>query len=260
MPRQIITRRDAIRYAAGRIAITVAMTVTVTAISVVEHLGTDRSATVSVGWVLFFAILSSAIVSTLLSGALSYRSALLLRQLALARAELERVSRTDHLTGLLNRRGFEAAATRLLDEALLAEREVVALMGDIDHFKSINDRFGHEFGDRVIAEIGGILRRFGEANNVLIARHGGEEFAALFVGISAEQAVAYAESLRELCRIELTLGDAIVHVTLSFGLTSHLGETKLSSILRWADQALYQAKERGRDRTVQVEATHIVAA
>lgn len=239
---------------------TLALTVAVTATGVVLHLGTDPDATVRVGVVITFALLSSAIVSSVLSGALSYRSALLLQRLTLAETELLRVSRTDPLTGLLNRRGFDEAAAKALQQAHLDNREVVALIGDIDRFKSINDRFGHEFGDRVIADIGGVLRRFAADHDVLIARHGGEEFAALFVGISAEQATEYAERLLEHCRLEVMLGATTLPVSLSIGLTSHVGETDLSSIMRWADRALYQAKERGRDRVVQLEAAQIAAA
>jgi diguanylate cyclase (GGDEF)-like protein len=206
------------------------------------------------------AIMVSVVVSTLLSGALSYRSALLLQQLTKAQAELLRVSRTDPLTGLLNRRGFDEAAVAVLHQARQANREVVALMGDIDHFKSVNDHYGHEFGDRVLCEIGGVLQRFAASHGALVARHGGEEFVALFVGVSAAQAVQYAETLRELCRTEVMLGAATAPITLSIGLTSHVGETELSSLMRWADRALYQAKERGRDRVVQVDATRAVAA
>uniref|UniRef100_Q07K06 diguanylate cyclase n=1 Tax=Rhodopseudomonas palustris (strain BisA53) TaxID=316055 RepID=Q07K06_RHOP5 len=260
MPSQVVTRRDAIRYAAGRVAITVSLTATVTSVAVIAHLGADPSVTVPVGMVTASAIMVSVVVSTLLSGALSYRSALLLQQLTKAQAELLRVSRTDPLTGLLNRRGFDEAAVAVLQQARQANREVVALMGDIDHFKSVNDHFGHEFGDRVLCEIGGVLQRFAASHGALVARHGGEEFAALFVGVSAAQAVQYAETLRELCRTEVRLGAATAPITLSIGLTSHIGETELSSIMRWADRALYQAKERGRDRVVQVEATRTVAA
>ena len=148
------------------------------------------------------AIAVSVIVSASLSGAMSYRSALLLRQLTLTRAELVRMSRTDPLTGLLNRRGFDDAAAAMLAQAQRADREVVALMCDIDRFKSINDRFGHDFGDRVLVRIGGILRDFAAANDMLIARHGGEEFAALMVGVSADHAIRYAEALRRLCSTE----------------------------------------------------------
>lgn len=248
-----------ISYVAGRVAITLAMTLMITATCVTLHLGTDFSAEVPVGVVVTFSLLCSAIVSTALSAALSYRSARLLQQLTQAQADLERVARTDPLTGLLNRRGFDTAASLALARASQDRREVVALMGDIDHFKSINDRFGHEFGDRVIAEMGGVLRRFAASHDVLIARHGGEEFAALFVGVAAERAVEHAEALREMCRTELLMGATAVPVTLSIGLTSHVGETDLSSIMRWADLALYQAKERGRDCVVRAEAARTVA-
>jgi diguanylate cyclase (GGDEF)-like protein len=127
-------------------------------------------------------------------------------------------------------------------------------MCDIDRFKSINDQFGHEFGDRVLAEIGGILRCFAEVNDLLIARHGGEEFAVLLVGVDAEQAVRHAETLRDLCSTNVVLDNVSAQITVSIGLTAHLGETDLSSIMRCADQALYQAKERGRNRVVRIEA------
>jgi diguanylate cyclase (GGDEF)-like protein len=127
-------------------------------------------------------------------------------------------------------------------------------MCDIDRFKSINDQFGHEFGDHVLAEIGSILRSFAEANDLLIARHGGEEFAALLVGANAEQAICHAETLRDLCSTVVALDNVVAQITVSIVLTSHVGETDLSSIMRCADQALYQAKDRGRNRVVQIDA------
>jgi diguanylate cyclase (GGDEF)-like protein len=260
MANQVTTNRDAIRYAAGRVVITAGLTALVTSIAVVAHLGGDFDATVPVGGVIRSSILVSVIVSATLSGALSYRSALVLRQLTMARAELLRISRTDQLTGLLNRRGFDETATEILQQARRANCEVVALMCDIDRFKSINDQFGHEFGDRVLVEIGAILRRFAEANNLLIARHGGEEFAALLVGVSAEQAVRHAETLRDLCSTEVVFENCAAPITVSVGLTSHVGETDLSSMMRCADRALYQAKDSGRNRVVQIEAMRRPAA
>ncbi|KIZ39726.1 MULTISPECIES: GGDEF domain-containing protein [Rhodopseudomonas] len=259
MTSQVLTRRDIVRYTAGRVAITVSLTGLVTAITVVLHLGGDLSATVPVGQVILSSILVSVIVSASLSAALSYRSALVQQQLTLARTELARAARTDPLTGLLNRRGFDEAATAILEQAQ-SDHEVVALMCDIDRFKSINDQFGHEFGDRVLAEIGGILRRFAEANDLLIARHGGEEFAALLVGANAEHAVCRAEALRDLCATAVAVDEASVQITVSIGLTSHVGEIDLSSIMRLADQALYQAKDRGRNRVVQIDVTPETAA
>jgi diguanylate cyclase (GGDEF)-like protein len=88
------------------------------------------------------------------------------------------MSRTDQLTGLLNRRGYLEAATGVLAKAKAAKSSAVALMCDIDRFKAINDQFGHDFGDKVLIEIGETIRAFGDEHGTLVARHGGEEFVA----------------------------------------------------------------------------------
>jgi PleD family two-component response regulator len=95
-----------------------------------------------------FGITTGVIISALLAGGLSYRSALVMQELTLTRAELLRISRTDQLTGLLNRRGFDEAAIPALRKAQDASLPTVVLMCDVDRFKAINDRFGHEFGDK----------------------------------------------------------------------------------------------------------------
>lgn len=250
---QLFTRRDAIRHTAGRVAVAVSLTVVLTLGLLLMAFGADPDAIVRAGFV-FKAVLCIAIViAALLTAGLSYRSALMMQELTLTRAELLRISCTDQLTGLLNRRGFDAAASALLVEACEANAPVVALMCDIDHFKSINDRYGHEFGDKVLIRIGDVLRAFADANAILIARHGGEEFAALLVGVNAEQAMIYAETLRRLCSIEVPSEGASVHVTVSVGLTSPQRETDLSTIMRCADQALYAAKELGRNRVERVD-------
>jgi GGDEF domain-containing protein len=141
--------------------------------------GTDPEATVGAGFVTKSGIMIGIIVSAVLSGGLSYRSALVMREFALARAELLRISCTDQLTGLLNRRGFDEAAMSALIRAREANLPTTVLMCDIDRFKGINDQFGHEFGDKVIVAIAEVLRGFAERRQILVARHGGEEFAAL---------------------------------------------------------------------------------
>lgn len=254
MTRQLLTRRDVLRYAAGRAALTVTITGVTTAAIVLTHLGTDPNAAVRVGSVVQSSILVSVIVSAVLSALLSYRAAMLMRELTTTRGELQRISRTDQLTGLLNRRGFDDAAGATLAMADEADLTVVALMCDIDRFKSINDQFGHEFGDRVLVAIGNILREFADFHDILIARHGGEEFAALMVGVTSDQALLYAETLRRLCSTEVSDNGVAAPVTVSVGITSPHGRTDLSSIMRLADQALYQAKDRGRNRVVQLDA------
>ncbi|MFC0241368.1 GGDEF domain-containing protein [Rhodopseudomonas telluris] len=259
MPNSIVTHRDVIRYAAGRAAIAGGLTAVATLIFLVTDLGTDLQAVVPVGTVVRSSLIVALSVSITLSGAMSFRSAMLMRQLALTRAELMRVSRTDPLTGLLNRRGFDEAAALLLANASAAGQRVVALMCDIDRFKEINDRHGHDAGDRVLARIGEILRDFGARNDMLIARHGGEEFAGLMLDVSDEEATRHALALCRLCSTDVTGGGASVSVTLSFGLATHLPGGDLAGLMRRADRALYRAKDLGRNCVVQIDEMEAVA-
>ncbi|PZA13302.1 GGDEF domain-containing protein [Rhodopseudomonas palustris] len=251
MPSQIVTQGDVIRYTAGRVAVAAGMTALVTMIFLISDLGTDWSATAQVGAVVKASMMVALGVSTTLSGAMAYRSAQLMRQLTSTRAELVRMSRTDPLTGLLNRRGFDAAAAALLAQAASAGQRVVALMCDIDRFKAINDHYGHNLGDRVLAEIGGILRDFSAPRGMLIARHGGEEFAGLMVGVTDAQANDYALELCRLCATEVACDGRRVAVTMSFGLAAYTGG-ELSALMRRADLALYRAKDLGRNCVVQL--------
>ncbi|WP_322516351.1 GGDEF domain-containing protein [Rhodopseudomonas palustris] len=260
MPKQIVTHRDAISYTVGRMTLAGGLTAFVTLLFLLSDLGTDPNALVPVGTVAHSSLLIAVGVSTLVSGALSYRSAILMRQLTLTRAELARISRTDPLTGLLNRRGFDDAAAPLLAQAAAAGQRVVALMCDIDRFKAINDRYGHDTGDRVLSRIGDILRDFAEANDMLIARHGGEEFAGLMIGVSDEEATRCALALCKLCSTEVAGADVAVPVTMSFGLAAHLPGGDLAALMRRADQALYRAKDLGRNCVVQIDRMEAVAA
>jgi diguanylate cyclase (GGDEF)-like protein len=260
MPQQVATHRDMIRYTAGRVAIAAGATALVTLIFLLSDLGTDWSAMVQVDGVVRASMMLAVSISAAVSGAMSYRSARLMQQLTLTRAELMRVSRTDPLTGLLNRRGFDDTAAAQLAQAAAAGRRVVALMCDVDRFKAINDHYGHEIGDRVLVEIGTILRSFAAARGVLIARHGGEEFAGLMIGVSDEEATEYAMALCRLCSTDVRCDSVSVPVTMSFGLAAYTGEGELSSLMRRADLALYRAKDLGRNCVVQIEQMEAVAA
>lgn len=261
MSTQIITRSDALRHTAKRAGLAVGLTVVMTAAVTILDLGTDLNAPVRTGYVMFTSIGVAAAISSLLAGVLIYRSALLMQQLTLTRAELLRISETDQLTGLINRRGFDTAAVTVLKSAADARRPVAVFMGDIDHFKSINDRFGHEFGDRVLATVAGELRRFADRHGVLVARHGGEEFAALMTGVSREQAAKYAEDIRQACAaVDIVTAGMSVRVTISIGFTVAQGEQSLARIMRIADQALYTAKHGGRDRVVRADELSLAAA
>jgi diguanylate cyclase (GGDEF)-like protein len=246
---QITTHRDVLRRTARRVAVAVGLTIVMTAAITLVHLGTNPAAVVRVDDVTILSICAATSISAVISGIMTYRSALLMQELTLTRSELSRISQTDQLTELSNRRGFDDAATAALRSTYHASLPSVIFMCDIDHFKSINDRFGHEFGDKALIEIADVLRQFSRAHGALVARHGGEEFAALMNGISREQAEHHAEDIRRPCAArQITSGGIPERVTISIDFTVSRGESELAKIMRIADQALYTAKRRGRDR------------
>jgi diguanylate cyclase (GGDEF)-like protein len=130
-------------------------------------------------------------------------------------------------------------APQALEKAGKSNVPAVAFMCDIDRFKAINGEFGHDFGDRVLIEIAEAMRSFGEANGMVVARHGGEEFAAFMIDVTIEQAVQHANALRRIFaakKISIS-GDAFASVTLSIGLATSNDPTTLLDIMRTADQA-----------------------
>jgi diguanylate cyclase (GGDEF)-like protein len=129
----------------------------------------------------------------------------------------------------------------------------VALMCDIDRFKSINDQFGHEFGDAVLVQIGEVLNSFAKGHDILVGRRGGEEFVALMIGVTSEQAMEKAEKLRLACaEREVSQAGTLARVTISIGLAAKGGDS-LSKMLCSADQALYAAKRGGRNRIARAD-------
>jgi diguanylate cyclase (GGDEF)-like protein len=252
MKLEITTLRDALAHTARRVAIAVCSTAVLTLLMIAATFGTDPEANVRLGSVVAHGVVIGTSIAALLAGLLTYRSALLMQELNLARAELLRISQTDQLTGMLNRRGYNEAALAALARASDARVSAVALMCDIDRFKAINDQFGHEFGDKVLVEIGDAIRSFGAQNGMLVARHGGEEFAALMIDVTAEQAIQYANQLRRICAATEILNDdgSRASVTVSIGLASSRLDPNLPDMMRTADRALYVAKHEGRNRVV----------
>lgn len=164
-------------------------------------------------------------------------------------ARLNHLARTDPLTSLLNRRGFDERAEIEISRAERRGEPLTALLGDIDHFKRINDRFGHAAGDETLAQIGTLLTASTRPEDV-VARLGGEEFAMLLPDSDVGQARAMATRLqRELVAVHAPDGQS---VTLSFGIASNEDGFNRTShaLLAAADAALFEAKKRGRDRTV----------
>src|SRR5450759_1037166 len=173
--------------------------------------------------------------------------------LAMAKERTELRHRTaamvDPLTGIANRRSFLQDAAQLAKRYSANLRPTAVLLIDLDHFKSINDRFGHALGDRAL-EIFADAARQSMRTTDLIGRLGGEEFAAVLYDTSRDKAVAVAERIREsFAQASQEVDGRPVCATVSIGLV-HCQEAALDvpELLAQADQALYFAKERGRNR------------
>jgi diguanylate cyclase (GGDEF)-like protein len=165
------------------------------------------------------------------------------------RAELIRLAERDELTGLLNRRAIVRKSVELLTRARDSKGTLVIGLIDLDHFKSINDRFGHAVGDQFLQRFAAALRTSLHTREIF-GRYGGEEFLVLFPDATMEQARQSAERLRANLREQrLRVDDQDVAVTLSLGLASYeAGDVLFDQIARRADIALYVAKTQGRDR------------
>ncbi|MDO9335886.1 MAG: GGDEF domain-containing protein [Caulobacter sp.] len=153
----------------------------------------------------------------------------------------------DPLTGLLNRRGFAEATTRMIAREAQAGRAVTVLIFDIDHFKSINDRFGHPAGDEILKLFSSVITHSLRITD-LSGRIGGEEFAAM-LPCSIDEATIAAERVRvAFATSGIAVDDAPVDTTVSIGIAGGPIGTDLDVLLAAADTALYQAKRAGRNR------------
>lgn len=165
--------------------------------------------------------------------------------------ELDRMSRTDHLTGLFNRRHLDDALHAVLASSRRHSFPFAALLVDVDHFKSVNDRYGHDTGDRVLQAVAAALAD-GVRTEDLVGRWGGEEFLVLAPHTDVAGAQVLGERLRA-CVAARTAGDVAVTVSIGAAVVEGRGP-ETSTVLRAADRLLYDAKEAGRDR-VRVAAT-----
>ena len=175
------------------------------------------------------------------------------RELAAAIHELTRLSNLDALTGLANRRYFSTGFAKAWQDTLHAQEPISLLLIDIDHFKKINDEFGHLCGDETLVQLGRVLREGLRRDEGIAARFGGEEFVVLLPGIAFDKALIIAERLRRLTRtVRLPMQDGIEPppATISIGVSSARpqGHHQAEELFRDADAALYEAKAHGRDR------------
>jgi len=180
----------------------------------------------------------SAVAIVLL--ALEHRHKLLLTR-------LHGEARTDLLTGLLNRRGFDERAAIELTHARHDHRSIAIAIFDLDHFKQINDKWGHPTGDLILARIGVLLAD--ECRDVdVCARLGGEEFLVLLPGVDCAGAEAFTHRVRQ--QLSTTTAKDLPPVQVSAGVYATVAPPNVQVMLQHADAALYEAKRTGRGRTV----------
>ncbi|BBI98925.1 GGDEF domain-containing protein [Ferrigenium kumadai] len=158
---------------------------------------------------------------------------------------------TDPLTGVLNRRGFEIRTQALFADEIAIAKGLCLLMIDIDHFKKINDTYGHLFGDKVISAVANTLKSKVKGQDA-VARLGGEEFAVLLPETNLAGALVVAEHIRqsiESGKIRRVDGnDQIGGITISIGVAAHAKGGGLVELMNRADKALYVSKQSGRNR------------
>lgn len=171
-------------------------------------------------------------------------------QLSRANQQLARAARVDHLTGLLNRRGFSEEAASEVRRVLRSGKAFSVVLADVDNFKQFNDRHGHACGDHVLKRVGAILEDHTRDVD-RVARWGGEEFIILLPETGTDGAAVLAEKLREVIADNLfEFQGERLRITMTFGVAVHRkGETLETGIAR-ADTALYHGKERGRNKVM----------
>ncbi len=168
-----------------------------------------------------------------------------------ANAELDRLGRTDGLTGLLNRRAWEELLKQEHRREQRSGQASTLALFDIDHFKRINDTYGHPVGDEVIRRLAGLLKAVKRESDIA-GRYGGEEFGVVLADTDLEGAIIFAERLRSSVEaLRIPSAEGVITFTVSIGLALH--DPAIRDHRAWieaADQALYRAKREGRNRVV----------
>jgi two-component system chemotaxis response regulator CheY len=173
--------------------------------------------------------------------------------LSAARQQMETLAMQDGLTGLLNRRAIEAQARAELSRAERQGAPLSLVLLDIDHFKAVNDRYGHDVGDQALRHVAQVLAAYVRTYD-WAGRWGGEEFLVLFPGAEPSGAVIAADRIRTaIAESPLRLEDGVtVTLTISLGVAAlsgpPAGPASLTELVRRADEALYRAKHEGRNR------------
>jgi diguanylate cyclase (GGDEF)-like protein len=171
----------------------------------------------------------------------------MLARIELKHEEVVSSAMIDGLTGLLNRSGFDAVAAEAVEEARHLGQSVSALLCDIDAFRGLNERYGHEAGDRALKNLADVLEESIGRRSAIVGRQSGDEFLVLLPGIELQVAAAIAEGLCEACEARaLVEQDPAAKFTISVGVAREApGAFELRGLLRQTDAALYRAKRAG---------------
>ncbi|CAN1486476.1 COG2199 c-di-GMP synthetase (diguanylate cyclase, GGDEF domain) [Rhabdaerophilaceae bacterium] len=260
--RQILTDSDIRKAMLLLTLLSVVLSMACSSLAVLANSGFDLSGTLSVRKVFNDTLIISAAMPAVLCPLVVHRLLVTVRDLNIARAELDKIARTDMLTGLLNRRGFDEASQAAMAETERTGATIATMICDIDHFKRINDTFGHETGDRALRHVAGILRDVAASDpRLVVGRQGGEEFALIGKGLSVRELAHFAETIRATCaHAEFTDNGRVVPLTISIGTAIALpGDETLKQLFIRADTALYKAKGNGRNR-VEASSAQALAA
>lgn len=201
--------------------------------------------------IIALALISSALIIGLFF-AFTFR---LMRQLRKAKEDLERLTLTDELTGLVNRNYFFNRLDEEMDRVKRYGANLSLIMIDIDHLKSINDKYGHPMGDQVLSEVARLLRANCRTSDI-VARYGGEEFAILIPSMGVQNAALAARRFCSVIEVnDLTLEGPVIKVTISAGVADYdsIADQETNpkdALIREAERALARAKSDGRNRVV----------
>ncbi len=245
---EILTNADTFRRVARSTMISLVIAVVTTFLAMAIVFGLDPDASVSVRSVFTFGLVTPAVLSVVVCPWVCYPTIIAIRDRNRAQRELQRLSGTDQLTDLLNRRGFDTAAKAALEAG--GDAGLAVMMLDVDLFKAVNDEFGHDFGDAALVHVAGILRDIGQEKDFIVGRQGGEEFIALLTGTTEGDAVLIADRIRAACAQHPVAHDGrSTFITISIGVAANANsQALLSNLAARADAALYLAKRNGRNR------------
>ena len=213
------------------------------------------SAQFTAGW--YASRVGILIAANVVLWVLLFQTAMIYAQLVVTAERLRNESLTDVLTGLSNRRAFDQRFVEMMRDCAREKRPVALLMIDVDNFKAYNDAFGHQVGDDCLRAIAAILMNNAARARDLVARFGGEELAVIMPGVDLAGAMVVAERMRAAVEAAaMTQGVGAMHpvVTVSIGVTATRdpARTNVEDLVSNADLALYNAKDAGRNRVVEM--------